>query len=46
MPDEIIGEIIKLIDDDGIKLLNRIYKIGYIPKEWLVSNFVMLPITV
>lgn len=48
-PDEIPTEMLKLLDDDGLKrlteLINNIYSTGVIPKEWLVSTFVTLPKT-
>lgn len=46
-PDGMQTEFIKLLDDESIKVLcnifNKIYDTGYIPKEWLVSEFIMLP---
>ena len=46
-PDEIPGEIIKLLDDGNIgrltELFNKIYDTGEIPDEWLRSTFVVLP---
>ncbi|CAG9826796.1 unnamed protein product [Diabrotica balteata] len=48
-PDEINIEAIKLLDEENIEILvrlfNRIYDTGYIPREWLQSSFVMIPKT-
>ena len=46
-PDCIPIELIKLFDDDVIDILldlfNRIYDRGEIPKQWLLSTFVLIP---
>jgi hypothetical protein len=46
-PDSIPNELYKLLDDEGVKLLtklfNKIYNSGIIPVEWLKSTFVTLP---
>jgi len=46
-PDSVYGEVLKLLDDGGIKLLtklfNMVYAGGEIPKEWLKSYFIALP---
>uniref|UniRef100_A0A8D8Q762 Craniofacial development protein 2 n=1 Tax=Cacopsylla melanoneura TaxID=428564 RepID=A0A8D8Q762_9HEMI len=46
-PDGIQAEFLKLLDEMSIKILcnifNEIYNSGNIPKEWLVSEFIMLP---
>lgn len=46
-PDGIQSEFLKLLDEDSIKFLckifNNIYNTGNIPREWLLSEFVMLP---
>ena len=46
-PDRIPIELIKLFDDDVIDILldlfNRIYDKGEIPKQWLLSTFVLIP---
>lgn len=46
-PDQIPGEILKLIEEDQmyilVELINTIYKTGIIPKDWLTSTFITLP---
>lgn len=46
-PDNIPVEIVKLIDDENIgiitKLFNNIYESGNLPQGWLLSTFVALP---
>lgn len=46
-PDEIPIELIKLFDEDVIDILldlfNNIYETGEIPKQWLLSTFVLIP---
>lgn len=46
-PDNIQTEFLKLLDEDNVKwltsLFNRIYDCGSIPKEWLKSEFIILP---
>lgn len=46
-PDNIQIEIIKLIEEEGIKkltrLFNDIYNTGIIPREWRKSEFITLP---
>jgi hypothetical protein len=46
-PDELPSEVIKLLDEDSIqkltKLFNEIYATGEIPNEWLLSTFITLP---
>lgn len=46
-PDNIQTEFLKLLDENGLKkitkLFNNIYKSGKIPQEWLVSEFIALP---
>lgn len=46
-PDEIPKEIIKLVKNNGnhslLNLLNKICESGNIPKDWLLSTFIMMP---
>lgn len=46
-PDDIPVELLKLLDDEGIRLMtalmNRIYETGEIPSEWTQSTFIPLP---
>lgn len=46
-PDELLSEIIKLIDDENIpileKVFNHIYNSGTLPDEWLKSTFMAIP---
>ena len=46
-PDQIHGEVLKLLDPEQIKLLtnlfNKIYTGGQIPNDWLMSTFIPLP---
>uniref|UniRef100_A0A8D8Q4X5 Craniofacial development protein 2 n=1 Tax=Cacopsylla melanoneura TaxID=428564 RepID=A0A8D8Q4X5_9HEMI len=46
-PDNIEAEFLKLLEDDGIKkitkIFNDIYRTGEIPREWLISEFIALP---
>ncbi|XP_022196330.1 uncharacterized protein LOC111053719 [Nilaparvata lugens] len=46
-PDQIEAEFLKLLNEDGIKWLtkifNNIYSSGVIPEDWLKSEFVTLP---
>lgn len=46
-PDDLCVEILKLLDDENIslllKLFNRIYNTGEVPRQWLQSTFVTLP---
>lgn len=46
-PDGIQTEFFKLLDEESIKMLckifNNIYDTGTIPKEWLISEFILLP---
>lgn len=46
-PDEICGEVLKLIDDENInvlmKLFNTVLDTGIFPDEWLTSSFIALP---
>lgn len=46
-PDGFCVEFLRLLDDEGIKWLtkvfNNIYDTGRIPEEWLVSEFIALP---
>jgi len=46
-PDNIYGEFLKLIDEEGVSwltnLFNRIYASGVIPQIWLKTAFVTLP---
>ena len=46
-PDEIPAKLIKLLDDEGIRMLqkhfNKIYDTGYYPDQWLLSTFIPLP---
>lgn len=49
-PDNIFGELLKLIDEEGkswlTKLFNRIYYVyGEIPEIWIKATFVTLPKT-
>lgn len=49
-PDEVYGDLLKLIDEDNIDvvvdLFNHIYETGVIPKDWLLSTFIPIPKTV
>lgn len=46
-PDEVPADILKLIDENSIELLvrlfNTIYETGRIPSDWMSSTFVTLP---
>ncbi|KAI5701839.1 hypothetical protein M8J75_013924 [Diaphorina citri] len=46
-PDNIQAEFMKLIDEDNLKgitkLYNNIYASSQIPQEWLISEFIALP---
>lgn len=46
-PDNIYGEFLKLLDEEGVSwltnLFNRIYTSGVIPQIWLKATFVTLP---
>ena len=46
-PDQVPVEMLKLLDDDGIRILqsffNRIYNTGKFPTKWLTSLFIPLP---
>lgn len=46
-PDNFQAEFLKLMDDDGIKWLtkifNLIYDTGIVPQWWLKSEFVAIP---
>lgn len=46
-PEKLLGQMIKLLDDDGIttliKLFNMIYETGQIPQDWLCSVFITIP---
>jgi len=46
-PDNIPVELLKLINDDNIKILeklfNNIYNTGIFPEDWLTSTFIALP---
>ncbi|XP_060518451.1 uncharacterized protein LOC132697174 [Cylas formicarius] len=46
-PDGIPGEVLKLIDNDNIdvllKIFNYIYNTGHFPRSWLRSTFIPLP---
>ena len=46
-PDNIHGEILKLFENDQLKiltrLLNKIYETGEFPGDWLASTFIPLP---
>lgn len=46
-PDSFRSEFLKLMDEEGIrwltKMFNRIYDSGEIPQEWLKSEFIILP---
>ncbi|XP_060523267.1 craniofacial development protein 2-like [Cylas formicarius] len=46
-PDQIHGEVLKLLDSEQIKLIttffNKIYIDGQLPKDWLMSTFIPLP---
>jgi len=46
-PDQIHGEVFKLLDTEQIKLLttlyNKIYESGQIPNDWLLSTFIPIP---
>jgi hypothetical protein len=46
-PDNIYGEFLKLLDEEGVswltKLFNRIYNSGSLPHIWLKTTFVTLP---
>lgn len=46
-PDDIPAELLKLIDNENIKIIlqlfNNIYKTGHIPTDWLKSVFITLP---
>lgn len=46
-PDGVNSEFFKLLDDESVKFLTRIfntvYNTGNIPKEWLMSEFLILP---
>lgn len=46
-PDQIPVEILKLLDDNGIsvlqKIFNQIYNTGKFPDKWLTSHFIPLP---
>lgn len=47
IPDEIHGELLKLLEEDGLivltKLFNNIYDSGSIPLDWLKSTFIARP---
>uniref|UniRef100_A0A8D8Z4U1 Craniofacial development protein 2 n=1 Tax=Cacopsylla melanoneura TaxID=428564 RepID=A0A8D8Z4U1_9HEMI len=46
-PDGMQAEFLKLLDEESVKMLskifNNIYDSGNIPKDWLISEFIMLP---
>lgn len=46
-PDEINNEAIKLLDEENVeilmKLFNRIYNTDFISREWLQSSFIIIP---
>ena len=46
-PDEIPVELLKLLDEDGVRVLsaffNRVYRTGEIPSQWAESTFIPLP---
>jgi len=46
-PDQIHIEIIKLLEEENIdtlvRLFNKIYSTGVIPQEWLTSEFIPIP---
>lgn len=46
-PDEIPTELLKLIDEENmkiiVKLFNAIYNTGVIPSDWLKSTFIAIP---
>ena len=46
-PDQIHIEIIKLLEEENIdtlvRLFNKIYSTGVIPREWLTSEFIPIP---
>lgn len=47
MSDDVPSEIIKLIDDQNIdvlhKIFNKVYDTGFFPSDWLLSTFIALP---
>ncbi|XP_030751542.1 uncharacterized protein LOC115879046 [Sitophilus oryzae] len=47
VPDNVQAEILKLLEDNQLKLLtkllNKIYETGELPSDWLVSTFIPLP---
>lgn len=46
-PDDLHAEFLKMLDEDGIKwltkLFNYIYSTGDIPRDWLKSTFIPIP---
>lgn len=46
-PDQIHGEVLKLLDREQMKLLtylfNKVYTSGQLPNDWLLSTFIPIP---